>query len=107
MYDCFDHDLAEEIAAGAVEWLNRLLERDDVKIVMVETECAMLRQKALFEGVRLSYWEPTWLDDIFVQGLKAVESDKMSSQYDRVFVIRYIMLINLSLRKRWLLMYMV
>jgi hypothetical protein len=98
VYDCFDHALAEEIAAGAVEWLYRLLERDDVKIVVVETECAMLHQKALFEGVRLSYWEPMWLDDIFVQGLKGVESDKMSSQYDRVFVVRYITLVNLSLR---------
>lgn len=106
VYDCFDHALAEEIAAGAVEWLNKLLERDDVKIVVVETECAMLRQKALFEGVKLSYWDPTWLDDVFIQGLKNVESGKRSSQYDRVFVVRYIMLINLSLRKHWLPMYM-
>jgi len=107
VYDCFDHDLAEEIATGAVEWLNRLLERDDVKIVVVETECAMLHQTALFETVKLSYWEPTWLDDIFIQGLKEVESGKRSSQYDRVFVIRYIMLVNLSLRQQWLQMYMV
>lgn len=107
VYDCFDHALAEEIAAGAVEWLNRLLERDDVKIVVVETECAMLRQKALFESVNLSYWEPMWLDDVFIQGLKVVESGKRSSQYDRVFVVRYIMLINLSVRKQWLPMYMV
>jgi hypothetical protein len=67
----------------------------------------MLHQKALFEGVRLSYWEPTWLDHIFVQGLKAVESDKSSSQYDRIFVVRYIMPINLSLRKWWLPIYLV
>jgi hypothetical protein len=87
VYDFFDHALVEEIATGAVEWLNRLLERDDVKIVVVETECAMLRQKALFETVKLSYWEPTWLDDIFIQGLKDVESGKRSSQYDRVFVV--------------------
>jgi hypothetical protein len=107
VYDCFDHALAEEIAAGSVEWLNRLLERDDVKIVVVETECAMLRQKALFESVKLSYWEPTWLDDIFIQGLKNVESGKRSNQYDRVFVVRYIMLVNLSSRKQWLPMYMV
>jgi hypothetical protein len=106
VYDCFDHALSEEIAAGSVEWLYRLLERDDVKIVVVETECAMLRQKALFEGVRLSYWKPTWLDDIFVQGLKVVESNKRSSQYDNVFVVRYIMPINLSLRK-WRLPIMV
>lgn len=99
MYDCFDHALAEEIATGAVEWLNRLLECDDVKIVVVETECAMLRQKALFESVKLSYWDPTWLDDVFIQGLKNVESGKRSSQYDRVFVVRYIMLINFFLRK--------
>jgi len=107
VYDFFDHALVEEIATGAVEWLNRLLERDDVKIVVVETECAMLRQKALFETVKLSYWEPTWLDDIFIQGLKDVESGKRSSQYDRVFVVRYIMLVNLSLIQQWLRMYMV
>jgi len=87
VYDCFDHALAEEIATGAVEWLNRLLECDNVKIVVVETECAMLHQKALFESVNLSYWEPTWLDDVFIQGLKVVESSKRSSQYDRVFVV--------------------
>jgi hypothetical protein len=107
VYDCFDHALAEEIAAGSVEWLNRLLECDDVKIVVVETECAMLRQKALFKSVKLSYREPTWLDDVFIQGLKDVESGKRSSQYDRVFVVRYIMHVNLSLRKQWLPMYMV
>ena len=97
VYDCFDHALTEEIATGGVEWLNRLLESDDVKIVVVETQCAMLRQKALFKAVKLSYWEPTWLDDIFIQGLKDVESGKRSSQYDMVFVVRYIMLVNLSL----------
>jgi hypothetical protein len=99
VYDCFDHALAEEIAAGGVDWLNGLLERDDVKIVVVETECAMLQQKALFESVRLSYCDPTWLDYVFIQGLKNVESGKRSNQYDRVFVVRYIMLVNLSLTK--------
>jgi hypothetical protein len=74
---------------------------------VVETECAMLHQKALFKGVKLSYWEPSWLDDVFIQGLKDVESGKWSSQYDRVFVVRYIILVNLSLRKQWLSMYMV
>jgi hypothetical protein len=75
--------------------------------VVVESECAMLHQKALFEGVSVSYWDPTWLDGIFLHGLKGVANDKRSSQYDRVFVVRYIMLINLSLRKWWLLRYVV
>ncbi|GFG39238.1 hypothetical protein Cfor_00714, partial [Coptotermes formosanus] len=87
VYDCFDHAIEEEIAAGAVEWLSRLLERDDIKIVVVESECAMLHQKALFEGVSVSYWDPTWLDGIFLHGLKGVANDKRSSQYDRVFVV--------------------
>ena len=105
VYDCFDHALQEEIATGAVEWLNRLLERDDIKIVVVESECAMLRQKALFEGVTVSYWNPTWLDGMFVHGLKVVESDRRSSQYDRVFVVRYMNLVNLALRKQMLPIY--
>jgi hypothetical protein len=73
--------------------------------VVVESECAMLRQKALFEGVTVSYWDPTWLDGIFLRALKDVANDKRSSQYDRVFVVRYVMLVNLSLRKWWLPIY--
>jgi hypothetical protein len=77
----------EEIASGAVEWLNRHLECDNMKIVVVETKCAALRQQALFQGIRLCYQNPTWLDDIFMHGLKELENDKRSNQYNRFFVV--------------------
>jgi hypothetical protein len=87
VYDCFDHALVEEVATGAVEWLNRHLKCDNMKIVVVESECAMLRQKALFQGTRICYQNPTWLDDIFIHGLKELANDKSSNHYNRFFVV--------------------
>ncbi|XP_021939670.1 uncharacterized protein LOC110839601 isoform X2 [Zootermopsis nevadensis] len=87
VYDCFDHTLAEEIATGAAEWLNRHLECDNMKIVVIESECAVLHQKALFQGIRVFYQNPAWLDDIFIHGLKELANDKRSNQYNRFFVV--------------------
>jgi hypothetical protein len=72
---------------GAVEWLNRHLKHDGMKIVVVETECAVLQQKALFQGNRVFYQHPTWLDDIFIYGLKELTNDRSGNQYNRVFVV--------------------
>jgi hypothetical protein len=58
-----------------------------MKIVVVETECAVLHQKAHFQGNRVFYQRPTWLDDIFSYGLKELANDSSGNQYDRVFVV--------------------
>lgn len=88
VYDCFDPDLAEEVGSGGVEWLNNLISCDNIKIVMIESECAVFHQKALYQGIRICYQNPTWLDDFFLHGLKELANDKRKDQYDRVFVIR-------------------
>ncbi|XP_023702649.1 uncharacterized protein LOC111861918 isoform X2 [Cryptotermes secundus] len=87
VYDCYDPSIEEEIATGAVEWLNRHLRHDGIKIVVVETECAVLHQKASFQGKRVFYQHPTWLDDIFSYGLKELANDTSGNQYNRVFVV--------------------
>jgi hypothetical protein len=88
VYDCFDPALAEEIATGAVEWLHRHFECDDMKIVVVESECAVFRQKEFIQGLKAFYENLMWLDDIFLYGLKELANDKRRRQYDRIFVVR-------------------
>jgi hypothetical protein len=87
IYDCYDPSVEEELATGAVEWLNRHLRRDGMKIVVVETECAVLHQKALLQGNRVLYHHPTWLDNIFTYGLKELANDRSGNQYNRVLVV--------------------
>ncbi|XP_069668847.1 uncharacterized protein [Periplaneta americana] len=88
VHDCYDSNAAEEVASGSLEWLTKYLTREDTKVIVVESECAVFRQRALFQGVKIVYKDPSWLDDIFLHGLKDLANDKRRNQYNRVFVVR-------------------
>jgi hypothetical protein len=60
----------------------------DVKIVLVESKCAVLHQMALIQHVKAVYKEPTWLDDLFLCGLRILMEDLKMNAYERVFVVR-------------------
>jgi hypothetical protein len=60
----------------------------EVKVVVVESKCAVLHQVALTNHTKLMYREPTWLDDLFSYGLRLLREDPQKNTYGRVFVVR-------------------
>lgn len=88
MYDCFDPILAEEVGQSKVDWMRRHVSSDDVKIVVVESLAAVIHQQALVHHTRVCYREPTWLDELFLYGLKSLTDDEQRNTYQHVFVVR-------------------
>ncbi|XP_069686458.1 uncharacterized protein [Periplaneta americana] len=86
--DCFDPELTEDIARGQVEWLTRQIINPEMKIVLVETECAVFHQQALLKHKKTSYTKPKWGDNLFDYGLKVLRDDLQKSTYQKVFVVR-------------------
>jgi hypothetical protein len=87
VYDCFDPILGEEVGQGKIEWMQSHVSSDDFKIVVVESSAAVLHQQALFHRTKVGYRQPTWLDDLFLYGLKALNDDLQRNTYQVIFVI--------------------
>lgn len=88
MYDCFDSGLGEEVGQSKVDWMRSHVSSDDFKIVVVESSVAVIHHQALLHYTKVSYREPTWLDELFIYGLKELTDDLQGKVYQRVFVIR-------------------
>jgi hypothetical protein len=58
-----------------------------VKVVLVESKCAVLQQMALMQHMKVIYKDPTWLDDLFLYGLRVLLEDLQTNVYERVFVV--------------------
>jgi len=59
-----------------------------VKVVLVESKCAVLQQMALMQHMKVIYKDPMWLDDLFLYGLRVLLEDPQMNVYERVFVVR-------------------
>jgi hypothetical protein len=88
VYDCFDPILGEEVAQSKIDWMLSHVSSDDFKIVVVESSAAFLHQQALFHKTKVGYREPTWLDELFLYGLKALTDDLKRNTYQDIFVMR-------------------
>ncbi|GFG37443.1 hypothetical protein Cfor_07170 [Coptotermes formosanus] len=89
VYDCFDSGLGEEVGQSKVDWMRSHVSSDDFKIVVVESSVAVIHHQALLHYTKVSYREPTWLDELFIYGLKELTDDLQGKVYQRVFVIRF------------------
>jgi hypothetical protein len=88
VYDCFDPLAEEELCQSKTDWLITHITCPEVKVVVVESKCAVLHQIALIKHMKLIYKEPTWLDDLFSYGLRVLREDLQKNTYGRVFVVR-------------------
>ncbi|KAJ9586782.1 hypothetical protein L9F63_019623, partial [Diploptera punctata] len=88
VYDCFDTRHSEDLSLSKVDWLRKHVLHQNVKIIVVETVCAVLHQRALIQHNKLIYKEPVWLDDLFLFGLKLLTDNLDRNNYQKVFVIR-------------------
>lgn len=88
MYDCFDPAASEELCQNKTDWLLTRIRSPDVKVVLVESKCAVLQQMALTQHMKVIYKDPTWLDDLFLYGLRLLFEDVQMNVYERVFVVR-------------------
>ena len=88
MYDCFDPVASEELGENKTDWLLTRIHSPDVKVVLVESKCAVLQQMALMQHVKVIYKDPMWLDDLFLYGLRLLLEDLQTNVYERVFVVR-------------------
>ncbi|GFG37445.1 hypothetical protein Cfor_07171 [Coptotermes formosanus] len=88
VYDCFDPVSTEELCQNKTDWLRTHVSSPDVKVVLVENRCAVLQQRALMEHMKVIYKDPTWLDDLFLYGLRVLLEDLQTNVYERVFVVR-------------------
>lgn len=59
-----------------------------MKVVLIESKCAVLQQMALIQQMKVIYKDPTWLDDLFLYGLRVLLEDLQMNVYERVFVVR-------------------
>jgi hypothetical protein len=87
VYDCFDPVLDEEVGQSKIDWMQSHVSSDDFKIVVVESSAAVLHQQALLHRTKISYRDPTWLDELFLYGLKALTDDLKRNTYQYIFVI--------------------
>jgi hypothetical protein len=88
VYDCFDPILGEEVGQSKIDWMQSHVSSDDFKIVVVESSAAVLHQQALFKSAKVGYREPTWLDELYLYGLKALADDLKRNTYQDIFVMR-------------------
>lgn len=88
MYDCFDPVASEELCRSKTDWLLTHIRSPDVKVVLVESKCAVLQQMALTQHKKIIYKDPMWLDDLFLYGLRMLLEDLQTNVYERVFVVR-------------------
>lgn len=88
VYDCFDPVVSEELCQSKTDWLLTCICSPDVKVVLVESKCAVLQQMALMQHMKVIYKDPTWLDDLFLYGLRVLLEDLQTNVYERVFVVR-------------------
>ncbi|XP_021923275.1 uncharacterized protein LOC110831511 isoform X3 [Zootermopsis nevadensis] len=88
VYDCFDPLIEENLFQNKTDWVTAHTTSPEVKVVVIESKCAVLHQMALFQHMKIIYKEPTCLDDLFSYGLRVLREDLQKNTYGRVFVVR-------------------
>ncbi|XP_063217655.1 uncharacterized protein LOC134528194 isoform X2 [Bacillus rossius redtenbacheri] len=86
VYDCQDPQLGRRLHRGPTTWLRDRLDDCSVRLLVVSTRCARLRQSALLGGGQALYRRPHHLDPLFLYGLRGVQ-DVHTDVYTRIFSI--------------------
>jgi hypothetical protein len=79
----------EKVSVNISGWVTHHLRSPDVRVVIVVSEGAKLRQRALLSNriVRVSH--PHFLDHVYTQGLQQMHEDpNLGSDYTRIFPVR-------------------
>ncbi|PSN48983.1 hypothetical protein C0J52_03873 [Blattella germanica] len=71
-------------------WLTQKIINPDIKLVLVVSEGAVIRQQILLQSKKLVINEPHFLDAIFTQALRHLhDSPDLGNDYSRVFQVRF------------------
>uniref|UniRef100_A0A1B6C653 SEFIR domain-containing protein n=1 Tax=Clastoptera arizonana TaxID=38151 RepID=A0A1B6C653_9HEMI len=90
VFDPFDpKDI--DVRANKEGWLENLFQKPNLKVILVETEVAVIRQKQfLSDDYQFDFEDPYDLDSIFICGLSRIQSCvDFYNNYRRLFVVRY------------------
>ncbi|GFG31861.1 hypothetical protein Cfor_02667 [Coptotermes formosanus] len=88
--DPMEQNQMEKVSENISGWLAQHLRNPDVKVVIVVSEGAKLRQRALLNNqiVRITY--PHFLDPVYTQALQQMHEDpSLGSNYTRIFPVRF------------------
>lgn len=91
VWDPFDRDELENVRSGRESWLENIMQMTDLRVVLVETELAVKRQKPLLDdNWDFNFHEPHELDNVFIYGLSRLQNSvDMCNNYKRLFIVRY------------------
>jgi hypothetical protein len=79
----------EQVSQGISSWVTQHLDSPDVKVVLIISEGAMIRQNALLKNRIVQIKEPHFLDPVFTQALRQMhENTQLGSDYRRIFPVR-------------------
>jgi hypothetical protein len=79
----------EEVSENISGWLAQHLRNPDVKVVIVVSEGAKLRQRALLNNQIVHIAYPHFLDPVYTQALQQMHEDpNLGSDYTRIFPVR-------------------
>jgi hypothetical protein len=79
----------EEVSENISGWLAQHLRNPDVKVIIVVSEGAKQRQRALLNNQIVHVTYPHFLDHIYTQALQQMHEDpSLGSDYKRIFPVR-------------------
>ncbi|XP_023719780.1 uncharacterized protein LOC111871142 isoform X3 [Cryptotermes secundus] len=79
----------EQVSENISGWLTQHLQSPDVKLVIVVSEGAMVRQNALLNNQLVHNDEPHFLDPVFTLALQQMhERPQLGNDYKRIFPVR-------------------
>ncbi|KAJ9584018.1 hypothetical protein L9F63_021647, partial [Diploptera punctata] len=87
--DIFEWEETEDASRNITGWLTRYIVNSDVKIVIIVSEGAMIRQKALLDNIKLELKKPHFLDPVFTQALQLLHDPNLGNDYSRIFPVRF------------------
>ncbi|PNF21165.1 hypothetical protein B7P43_G05121 [Cryptotermes secundus] len=80
----------EQVSENISGWLTQHLQSPDVKLVIVVSEGAMVRQNALLNNQLVHNDEPHFLDPVFTLALQQMhERPQLGNDYKRIFPVRF------------------
>jgi hypothetical protein len=87
--DPMEQNEMEQVSENISGWLTQHLHSRDVKLVIVVSEGAMVRQNALLNNQFVHIDEPHFLDPVFTLALQQMhDSPQLGNDYKRIFPVR-------------------
>ncbi|XP_069692874.1 uncharacterized protein [Periplaneta americana] len=88
--DPFEEAHAERVSRNTSGWVTEQLGRPHVKLLLVVSEGARLRQQALLSGHAVRVAQPHCLDPLFTLALRRLHDDpELGNDYRRIYPVRF------------------